>query len=269
MEIATPYETYTVNPVYDAGTGVMSYTPAEDLPEGLITVQFRIDDVAGNSSTPLLWSFTVDSESPTGSIKINSGLPSTISNFVTLNIEAIELSTAIDSMMISNDGVFDTEVWQPYNTTVTNWELTPTPGIKTVYIKFRDLADNESDTYDDSIVLVLDAPNTFITSAPPSQTEDVNATFEFISTIPGASFSYKLNNDPWTAMSTDTTVTFIALEEKNHYFQVRSGFDLDNSGAIDDDEIDGTPATISWTIGAFNPKTVLSEQPVKYFRQEE
>jgi len=44
--------------------------------------------------------------------------------------------------------------------------------------------------------------------------------------------------------------------------------DMDSSGIIDADEIDGTPAVVSWSVGDLSPTTLYSERPVKYYRRE-
>jgi hypothetical protein len=268
MKITTETETYQVLPTYDPATGICSYTPAEELEDGLVTVFLSAKDVAGNASIPLFWTFTVDTKSPSGTIIINGGAPSTASNKVTIELSAEELETEIEAMMISNDGIFDDEVWEAFIPAKANWFLEPTAGVKTVYVKFKDIAGNESEVFDDSIVLMVSSPNTYIVSAPPTITQADIAKFVFMATEAGSSFYYKLDNNEWVGPIEESEAEFDSLATGNHYFQVRAGLDIDTSGSIDADEIDGTPAIVSWSVGNLSPATLYSERPVKYYRRE-
>jgi len=197
LTITTETDTYQVLPTVDPDTGVVSYTPFEDFDDGLLTIFMSVRDKADNPSIPIFWTFTIDTVSPTGSISINNGNAATESNSMTLTIEAAEMQTEIAEMIISNDGVFDDEVWEPYVTTKENWITSTISGIKTVYVKFKDIAGNESDVFDDSIVLTVSTPNTYIIAAPPTITQDADALFKFTATIPGSEFFYKLDNGDW------------------------------------------------------------------------
>ena len=50
----------------------------------------------------------------TGSVTINGGAAYTTTTAVNLTLSATDSSGPVSQMMISNDGVFDTENWEPY-----------------------------------------------------------------------------------------------------------------------------------------------------------
>ena len=89
---------------------------------------------------------------PTGTITINGGAAYTNSATVTLSLPATDDSGTVAQMRISNDGVFDTEPWQPYAAS-TSWDLDPGDGPKTVYVEFMDPTGNVSDVASASIML--------------------------------------------------------------------------------------------------------------------
>jgi hypothetical protein len=266
--ITTMLDEYTVSGDYDPDSGLVVFVPDFDIEEGPVTVRLEVSDSAGNEAIPAFWSFTVATTAPEGWVMINNDQPMTDTPIVDLTLFATDIGVTVTEMIISTDGVFDAELWQVYETTVTGYELPTVSGTHTVYVKFRDSAGNESAVYTDSILLLLSVPNTFITSSPPSITADASAEFSFTSTIPASLYQYKLDNDDWTDFSSETTALFTDLISGNHYFQVRAGIDLDNNGTIDADEIDPSPAVVSWTIGTVSPIPTEAEQPIRYYQRE-
>lgn len=126
-------------------------------------------------TTLLLLSAPVEAASDTtppsnGSIKINNDDTETSSISVTLTISATD-DVGVTNMMISNnssfkkdDGVTDS-TWIGYATS-SAWQLTRGDGDKTVYIKFKDAAGNESPAYSDTITLTeqfAQTGDTFVT----------------------------------------------------------------------------------------------------------
>lgn len=82
-------------------------------------------------------------------VSINQGSPRTSSRDVTLRMSA---ASGTDIMRVSNDpGMADAQ-WEPYQSS-RSWTLEAGDGEKTVYVKFRDAADNESAIVSDSIEL--------------------------------------------------------------------------------------------------------------------
>ncbi|MBU1862452.1 MAG: Ig-like domain repeat protein [Candidatus Omnitrophica bacterium] len=266
--ITTDLDEYTVSGTYDEETGLAAFIPVEDFPDGLVTVRFEVTDKAGNEAVPLFWSFTVDTSKPEGWILINSDAPVTDLQAVTLNLFATEVVTEVTEMIVSNDGIFDEEEWEIYKTVIEDWDLPFIAGTRTVYVKFRDSAGNESQVYSDAIVFVMIEPNTFITEAPQSVTTAVAASFAYTATISESKFQYKLDDDEWTDFTEEIAALFEELEEGNHYFQVRAGIDLNNNGTIEEYEIDPSPAIVSWTIGTLSTIPFEAKQPIRYYKKE-
>lgn len=97
------------------------------------------------------WSIQSDTVAPTGAIKINNDNQYTNSAQVTLNLSAQDNSggSGLSQMQFSNDGA----TWSaPEAYAVTkSWTLTSGNGLKTVYAKFKDAAENWSAPVSDSI----------------------------------------------------------------------------------------------------------------------
>ncbi|MHB8896586.1 MAG: right-handed parallel beta-helix repeat-containing protein, partial [Candidatus Geothermincolia bacterium] len=100
---------------------------------------------------------------PTGSIAIDSGAAATNSLDVTLNMTCLDnVSASTDcEMLVSNYADFSGATWEPVPGTAFDKEwtlLAGDDGDRTVYVKFRDEALNESETYDATIALVTQPP---------------------------------------------------------------------------------------------------------------
>ncbi|HBV99394.1 MAG TPA: hypothetical protein DEF36_20435, partial [Desulfotomaculum sp.] len=107
-------------------------------------------------------SITLDTTAPTGgSISINGGDTYTTSTTVTLTLSA----TGASEMMVSEDSGFSGASYEAYATSK-SFTLSSGDGTKTVYVKYRNAAGNEtSGTISDSITLDTTAPTISI-SAP-------------------------------------------------------------------------------------------------------
>lgn len=133
----------------DALTEATSFTPPTDLIEGEHTLYVQETDEAGNWSESGSYKITIDATPPTNtSILINANNTYTTSSNITLTLAASEAS----EMYVTNtEGCTAGGSWVPYNSSST-WTLDQQNSIATVYVKFRDLASNESSCISDLII---------------------------------------------------------------------------------------------------------------------
>jgi alpha-tubulin suppressor-like RCC1 family protein len=109
----------------------------------------------------------LDIVSPTGSVTIDDGATLTTTAAVTLTLSATDDSGTVAQMRISNDGVFDTELWEAYVPSKT-WNLGTGDGTKTVYVRFKDPSGNESATMTATIILDTTPPSVnSVVASPP------------------------------------------------------------------------------------------------------
>ncbi len=89
---------------------------------------------------------------------INGGASLTNSTSVTLTLSASDTGSGVSQMGFSNDG----STWSSWETYATpkSWTLSSGDGTKTVYVQFKDKAENVSESFSDTILLVsaLTAP---------------------------------------------------------------------------------------------------------------
>jgi len=82
-------------------------------------------------------------------VAIEQGWPKVSSRNVMLSMSA---TAETQYMQISNDSGMTGAFWQPASSTA-QWQLTAGDGVKTVYVRFRDSSDNESDIVSDDVIL--------------------------------------------------------------------------------------------------------------------
>jgi len=119
--------------------------------DGNHSVFLKFRDKAGNISQPISDMVVIDTEAPLDNkITINNNDEFCIdkNKKVTLTI----FSRGAAFMSISNEPSFADATWQPYSPSK-EWVLAGEDGIKTVFIKFKDWAGNESQSVVDNIIL--------------------------------------------------------------------------------------------------------------------
>lgn len=119
--------------------------------EKILYAKFR--DNAKNETEVVSTSIDVDSTPPSKlSLSINGGDQTSrhIDGIVELTIKAEDAKY----MMISNIDNFKSGRWIPYEELVSDWRLMGENGKKSVFIKFKDDAGNESEVISDEIVLI-------------------------------------------------------------------------------------------------------------------
>ncbi len=97
----------------------------------------------------------LDSTGPSGSVTIAGGRAVTATSSVTLAVPATDADSSVSQVELSNDGVNWTT--RPYAASQ-SWTLPATNGIRTVYAKWKDAANNWSAVKTDTIVLDTVAP---------------------------------------------------------------------------------------------------------------
>jgi uncharacterized repeat protein (TIGR02543 family) len=142
--------TYTVN-----------VTPEVDGPVTVDIGAGAAQDAAGNASTAAVqFSITSDRTAPTGAtISINAGDTYTRTALVSLGLSA----SGASQMMVSERADFAGAVYETY-AAEKSFTLTGGNGTKTVYVKYRDAAGNETAAVSDTIELDTIAPTAEITS---------------------------------------------------------------------------------------------------------
>jgi hypothetical protein len=130
---------------------------------GTKTVYVKFKDLAGNESEVYSDTIILDTAAPSGTVEINNDSVYATSASVTLAISATDKLSGMAQMCFSNSNS-SYSAWEPY-AAAKSWTLTSGNGIKTVYVKFKDLAGNESVVCSDTII--LDA-------APPPRLVKIN-----------------------------------------------------------------------------------------------
>jgi hypothetical protein len=251
----------------DAGSGALSAVGG-GWKEGTNSLELRIADAVGNAMTPIVWSVTVDTLPPTGTILINADGAMTMSPFVTLGLSASDATSGVTRMLLSNDELSG-YVEEPYMALRELWKLTPIRGIRTVYVKFADTAGNISAPISDTIDLALLAPETIITSGPAGFTPSREASFSFMCPEGDCVFSYAVDNDEWSEWSSAMSINQTDLVYGNHYFRVKAAKDVNGTEGIQTDEEDGSPAERTWIVGVEAPLfSVPKGPPIKVWRLE-
>ena len=236
--------------------------------EGVNSLEIRAADVAGNTQSPLIWSVTVDTIPPSGTLTINAGALMTTSIFVTLGLSATDTLSGVSRILVSNQELAD-YVEEPYVALRSLWGLTPIRGKQSVYVKFVDQAGNVSAPVTDDIDLALLSPETVITSGPAGFTPDRTASFTFMCPEGECLFSYAFDNDEWSAWDSEPSASTTGLVFGNHYFRVKAAKDVNGVAEIQPDEEDPSPAERTWIVGVATPIfTAPKGPPIKLWRLE-
>lgn len=150
------------------------------------TYQFKAgasDEASNRSAHSAAYTVTVDTQAPTTtSVSINSGNPYTNSSLVTLNLNAVGAS----SMMISESSTFTGASYEPYAATK-NFTLGNGDGTKTIYVKYIDVAGNETNAISDTIILDTVSPEVLISSTEtdPTKNGNISVTIAFTESVSG------------------------------------------------------------------------------------
>lgn len=209
------------------GTDYSVYVSAISIPT-TTTLYFYSVDNSGNSETPKIKTYTIDTTAPDTTIDTTptSGTNSTSSDFT---FHASETAT----FQCKLDGGSYVSCATPKNYT------TLTEGSHTFSVKATDSATNEDPTPAEySWTINTFAPDTTIDSHPDANTNSTSATFTFSSIDESAVFQCSLDDADYATCTTPQDYTSLALGV--HTFAVKSIDEEDNE--------DSSSATFSWTI---------------------
>jgi hypothetical protein len=139
--------------------------PRITMENGNNTLEYWNVDNAGNQETPkMLTEIKLDKTKPIGTLKINDGAASTISNQVTLTISAEDATSGVAQMRFF-EVVYGN--WEEYATSKF-WVFNTTgEGYKTVYVQVRDKAGLVSAARNATIWLGSNPPGPWIGVDPP------------------------------------------------------------------------------------------------------
>jgi parallel beta-helix repeat protein len=120
--------------------------------DGLKTIYFKVNDLAGNVAPVVFDEITLDTKPPfLLSIYINNNDEITDSDIVTLNLYGVDNTSGIYQMALSTDGITWSD-WEPFNSTKM-YTLSGEDGLKYLYFKISDYAGNIASPVYDIITL--------------------------------------------------------------------------------------------------------------------
>jgi hypothetical protein len=236
------------------GSGDWSFTPSSTLSDGTHTVKARASDAAGNTSGDSTTNtFTVDTLEPDTTL---TGTPPAATNSTVAHFQFTGNGTgsALNRFECSLDGALFTVCTSPQSLSGL------AEGSHTFRVRAVDNAGNtETTPASHTWVVDLSAPDTTLTSNPPSQSNSGNATFNFMGNDPAsggvasgvAGYECKLDSGAFAACASPKSYT--GLADGTHTFQVRAVDAAGNS--------DATPATYMWTVDATAPDTTITAHP--------
>jgi YD repeat-containing protein len=140
----------TSSPVYSSPINIL----------GTTTLKFFAKDLAGNSESVKIQTYTIDTTPPTGTVTINAGVTYTNTTNVTLALTCNDTNSCSQMKFSNNNVTYSTpEAYAPTKA----WTLTSGDGKKGVHAKFKDTPGNWSVVYYDTIILDTTAPTGTVT----------------------------------------------------------------------------------------------------------
>ena len=192
-----------------------------------------------DDSDPTIW-VNCDTTPPELNMTINNNDTYANKLTVTLNLEYDDdfSGIAANGCMFSNDGVFDTEVWQPCANAII-WTLAGPDGANTVHAKIKDNDGNVNDTESDSIILdtLIPSSNTVVLSDPAPSFSNITFDVSCTDTLSGCNSTViSIDIDSCTVNHTAGDVNCIIklpveCETKTYYYTANT---TDNAGNINE-----------------------------------
>ncbi|RXZ82083.1 hypothetical protein EBB07_12190 [Paenibacillaceae bacterium] len=176
--------------------------------DGEKTVYVQFKDKAGNVSGTINDVIKLDQTIPTGKIVINSGATTTNSKLVTLTLTSSDgAGSGVTEMRFSEDNL----TWLDWENVLPakNWSFTGSPGLKKLYVQFRDAAGNVSEANMASITYQESSGSNFGFSGSEVSTDIASSADVVISTANKSENAAKVD----IKMVEGKKVTTIFLEE--------------------------------------------------------
>jgi hypothetical protein len=121
-----------------------------------LTQNVTVTDRAGNNATFTSPVVNRDTTAPTGSIVIAGGQTWTNTRNITLTLICTDATSGCSQMQFSNNNVTFTAL-EPFVASRA-WQLSPGQGLKTVYVRYTDIAGHLSPSLSDTIMLDTTPP---------------------------------------------------------------------------------------------------------------
>jgi large repetitive protein len=230
-----------------AGTTAWSYgfAAAAFPADGSYTVRVQATDNATNVGTPVSRTFTYDTVPADTTITAAPANPSNSSS-ASFSFSASEAGS---TFACSLDGAAFTACASPKSYTGL------AGGAHSFQVRATDPAGNtDSSPANHSWTIDLTAPETTISSGPPTSTNQTSASFSFTSSEAGSTFQCSLDGAAFAACTSPKS--YSGLAGGSHTFRVRA---IDPAG-----NTDASPATQTWTVDLTAPQTTISTGPATF-----
>ncbi|NME70608.1 hypothetical protein [Flammeovirga aprica] len=142
--------------------------------DGVRKIYARYRDQAGNITPVITDEIIVDRTAPfAGKLTINAGQK--ITNRQDHKVDLSFFCRQADSMIVAQSSNFDGATWEPY-ATKKSYKLSDGDGPKQVFVKYKDLAGNQTQTYSSSISIDTSAPQniTLVIDHGAESTKNIN-----------------------------------------------------------------------------------------------
>lgn len=239
---------------WDYGSGVSSVTPDTTLSNQGANqfVTGYATDRAGNTSSYTVNGINIDLTAPTTTADEHGYHGEWVNHQVNISLSAADQNglSGVQATYYTIDG----GTAQTYNSGT--GIVVSSPGVHNVTYWSVDNAGNVETGHTLTVQIDTMPPETSITSAPNSLTNNNNATFNMLGSDTGGSglvrFEYQLDGSGnWTP--TNEVLNLSGLTDGNHTLSVRA---LDAAG-----NVDPTPANYTWTVDTTPPDTSIVSHP--------
>jgi FtsP/CotA-like multicopper oxidase with cupredoxin domain/ketosteroid isomerase-like protein len=238
------------------------------------TLKYFGVDIGGNVEPVNTQTWTISAVDLTASVGINNGALLTSSPTVTLNLSATD-PAGVATMQFSNDGVtYSTE--EAYATTKA-WTLSPGDGLKTVYVRFRDMTLPTGFLYNPVTAnITLDTTPPVSTPSPiPGDYSSPPVSVTFATNEPATIYYTIDGSAPTTAstvysgpisVATTTTIRYFAVDLAGNAEAAKAATytmhaaDLTATMLIDNGSPLTTSTTVTLTLNATDPVGVATMQ---------